>query len=522
MEYQKVLNNIVPREYQKEIAKVCSEKNTLVILPTGLGKTLIALMVAIERITKHPLQKVLILAPTRPLAEQQKKSFEEKLPELWADIQLFTGQVKAQKRKKIWDTASIIFSTPQCIANDLKNGLYNLREVSLLVEDEAHRCVKKYDYAYIAKRYNKEAKNPRAIGLTASPGSDMERIREIAINLNAKDIQIRTRSSPDVKPYLQSLEFEKHQLDLPKEIENLKFMLKTIYDDYITYLKQKNFLFGPDNKISLINLQNRLGLQISKNIHSPESYIAMSKAAQAIKISHAIELLETQSLESFSKYLENLQSQADKKQSRGIVSLAKNPYFQKCRTLTYAHLQEGLEHPKIKQIIKIIRNERDKNPKTKIIIFTQFRETANILSRNLNKLSNITSTVFVGQAKKNGTGLSQKEQKQMIDEFKERKTNVLIATCIAEEGLDIPEVNSVIFYEPISSAIRSIQRRGRTARLSKGKLIMLITMKTKDEYAYYTSRAREKKMQSQIEKIKEELKTKGTLEDKKLIQKKII
>ncbi|MDA3836567.1 MAG: hypothetical protein PF542_03005, partial [Nanoarchaeota archaeon] len=73
--------------------------------------------------------------------------------------------------------------------------------------------------------------------------------------------------------------------------------------------------------------------------------------------------------------------------------------------------------------------------------------------------------------------------------------------------------NSVIFYEPVSSAIRSIQRRGRTARLTKGKLIMLITMGTKDEFSHYASRSREKKMAREIEKVQDELRRKGTLKD---------
>ena len=83
--------------------------------------------------------------------------------------------------------------------------------------------------------------------------------------------------------------------------------------------------------------------------------------------------------------------------------------------------------------------------------------------------------------------------------------------------MDIPEVGSVIFYEPVSSAIRSIQRRGRTARLSKGKLIILITKGTKDEFAYYTSRAREKKMEKSIKEIKEEL-NKNYSKEKKVSQ----
>lgn len=517
----KELQGITPRKYQEDIVKTCIDKNTLVVLPTGLGKTLIALMLAIDRIKKFPLEKVVILAPTKPLAEQHKDSFLEKLPEGWADIELFTGSVKAEKRKKIWETANIIFSTPQCVANDLKNSLYTLQDVSLLIEDEAHRCVKNYDYAYIAKRYNKESKNPRCIGLTASPGSDSEKIKEIGRNLSIQEIELRTRDSPDIIEHLKELEFEKHEITFPKEFIELREILKDIYRTYTDELRRRQFLFGDDNKISLIMLQNQMADQVKRNAHSPETFIGMMLCALAVKVSHGIELLETQTLKSFTNYLKELDEQGRMKKSKGSTRLANNPQFQKALSHAHAHLFKGMEHPKLLETIKIIRNEKNKNPNNKTIIFTQFRDTANILAENLNKLSGINAKVFVGQAKKNGIGLSQKEQKAMIDEFRENHANVLVATCIAEEGLDIPEVNSVIFYEPISSAIRSIQRRGRTARLSKGKLIMLITMGTKDEYAHYASRARERRMETQIEKIKDELRRKGTLNENKLIQKKL-
>src|SRR6056297_247617 len=138
----KFLQGIEPREYQTKIFESCKENNCLVVLPTGLGKTLVALMLTIHRSLKYPGEKIVFLAPTRPLAEQHLEFFRKHLPELFGDMQLFTGQVKAEKRKKIWQTADIIFSTPQCVANDLRKGMYDLNEVSLLIEDEAHRCVK--------------------------------------------------------------------------------------------------------------------------------------------------------------------------------------------------------------------------------------------------------------------------------------------------------------------------------------------------------------------------------------------
>jgi len=166
------LEKIKPRKYQQEIFETCKEKNCLVVLPTGLGKTLIALMLTIERMKLFPGEKVLFLAPTKPLAEQHLKYFKRNLPELFGEMQLFTGSVNTEKRKKIWQTADIIFSTPQCIANDLKKRMYSLKDVCLLIEDEAHRCIKNYDYRYIAEEYKNQSNHPRIIGLTASPGSE--------------------------------------------------------------------------------------------------------------------------------------------------------------------------------------------------------------------------------------------------------------------------------------------------------------------------------------------------------------
>ena len=99
---------------------------------------------------------------------------------------------------------------------------------------------------------------------------------------------------------------------------------------------------------------------------------------------------------------------------------------------------------------------------------------------------------FVGQAAKEGDkGLTQKQQLSIINDFKAGKFNVLIATSVAEEGLDIPSTDLVVFYEPIPSEIRAIQRRGRTGRKMAGKVIILITKGTPDEGYYWASKRKE-------------------------------
>lgn len=503
----KFLKNIQPREYQKAIFETCTKKNCLVVLPTGIGKTLIALMLSIARLEQHPKEKVLFLAPTKPLAEQHKNYFDKHLPELFASMELFTGEVTPAKRKKIWQVSDIIFSTPQCIANDVKKGLYNLTEVCLLIEDEAHRCINNYDYNFISAKYQSQAKNQRIIGLTASPGSDASRIKQICKNLSIEAVELRERESEDVKPYLQKLEFEKILVNFPSELEEIRQVLKRLFEGYVIELKKRNVLFGPITKTNLIALQKNIIASLARGNKNFNYMLAASACAQAIKLQHALELLETQTLLSFNKYLKNLSEQASKEKSKGVKKLVAKPEFNFVFMKSNELLTKNFEHPKTQILFDIIK--KSQTQKTKTIVFTQFRETATLLCKNLNSLKEIKAKIFVGQTKRAGSGLSQKEQKAILKDFEIGEINCLVATSIGEEGLDIPEVNSVIFYEPIPSAIRAIQRAGRTARLMKGKLIILVTKGTRDESFYYVARAKEKRMHKAIDHIKDALSKKN-------------
>ncbi|HKZ33867.1 MAG TPA: DEAD/DEAH box helicase [Candidatus Nanoarchaeia archaeon] len=511
------LEKITPREYQQKIFESCVRKNCLVVLPTGLGKTLIALMLAVERMKKFPGEKVVFLAPTKPLAEQHLSYFTGNLPELFGSLELFTGAVDSKKRQEIWETADIVFSTPQCVANDISKGLYNLEEVCLLIEDEAHRCFRNYSYNYVAKRYMETAKHPRILGLTASPGSEASKIKEICRNLSIEEVELRTRESPDVAPYLQELKFEKVILELPKKFQEIREALLRLFHSYVDELRNRKVFFGMASKTELIKLQKKIMFSISRGNKNYNTLLAASACAQAVKLQHALELLETQTLHGFSKYLKELMSQAAKKQTKGVVRLVSKPEFAFAFAASEELLAKGQEHPKIESLRKIVKKEFRENEKAKMIVFSQFRETARILCKTLNSIKGIKARIFIGQARKivdpgkgketsEISGLSQKEQKKIIQEFSNREINVLCATSIGEEGLDIPEVNVVVFYEPVASAIRAIQRAGRTARLMGGKLIMLITRKTRDEAYFYASRAKEKRMHSAISSIKENLK----------------
>jgi Fanconi anemia group M protein len=479
------------RKYQQNILAVAKEKNTLVILPTGLGKTLIAFYLIDHRL-KFFGGKALFLAPTKPLVHQHYTNFTKIFSYPAA---MLTGSIKSEKRKDIWEKAKVIFATPQTIANDIKNGLIALNGVSCIVFDEAHRCLKNYDYVFIAKNY----KDGRILGLTASPGETKEKIDEICKNLNIEKIEIRTRESKDVKPYIKKARLSFVKVKLDEEFLLLREMINKLYSQYIEKLMEIGLLNKKNpSKRELIELNKILANEKSKNFH------ALINLAILLKVQHAMELLETQSIKALYLYLKDLYEKAKDKKNRATRELVRNLDFEKIFLKVLEFYNRQKEHPKLEKLREILEQKLKNNKEFKAIVFTQYRDNVLKIKEYLESFS-INCQVFVGQAKKRNFGLNQKKQKEILEEFRYGLINVLISTSVGEEGLDIPEVDAVIFYEPIPSAIRKIQRAGRTARTKEGEIVILIAEKTRDEAYYWASFHKEKKMYRLIEKIDKEL-----------------
>jgi Fanconi anemia group M protein len=297
-------------------------------------------------------------------------------------------------------------------------------------------------------------------------------------------------------------------VEYPVELIEIKGLLVDLYNEKMDELKHRGITYSIPNKIILLALQKRLmnELRSSKDGNKMQG---VSLTSQALKISHAIELIETQTISSFIEYLRSLYKQSSEKKSSGVQKVTKDPRFTKAFTLATSL---NIEHPKIYALENEIKEKIKENKNAKIIIFAQFRETVKKIKEVLNKINGIKSEIFVGQSQKKNskgetTGLKQSQQKEMIEKFKNGEINVLIATSIGEEGLDIPEVSMVLFYEPVPSAIRKIQRAGRTARLTPGTLKILITKNTRDEIYHYSSSNKEKRMYKAIDNIKKDFKT---------------
>jgi Fanconi anemia group M protein len=479
----------------------------MVVLPTGMGKTGIALLLAAKRLVQYPKSKIVILAPTKPLLDQHLDTFSKHLD---FDENLFTtfsGSTGPEKRKELWESKQIFFSTPQTIENDLISGRINLRDVSLLCVDECHRATGDYSYVFIAKQYNKQAKNQRILALTASPGSDMEKINEVTTNLHIEQVEIRTETDPDVKPYVQEVEKDYIYVDLPAELQVVHNCLKHSFKSKLTEIKNLGYINSVQNrtKTDILRLQGVLHGQIAQGDKSFEILKSVSFAAEALKVEHAVELLETQGLTPLLLYMEDVYKQAKTSKTKAVRNLANDPNFRAAYIKVKEYIPQT-EHPKLAKLKKILEEEIKNDPKVRIIVFSHFRDMGDKIEEQIRKINGIRTTVFVGQAQKKGfKGMTQKQQIETLDKFRNDEYNVLIMTSVGEEGLDIPQVDLVIFYEPIPSAIRTVQRRGRTGRLEKGRVIILMTKGTRDEGYRWSAHHKEKRMLRNMKKLRTEI-----------------
>ncbi len=504
-----MIKNFEPRLYQQTIFATASAKNTLVVLPTGMGKTNIFLMLAAQRLGQYPNSKVLFIGPTKPLIEQYIKVFKEHFDIEEKEMAEFTGMVSPQKRAELWKSSRIIFSTPQGLENDIITGRINLEEACLLGVDEAHRAVGSYSYVFIARQFMKLSRFPRIIALTASPGSDMEKIQEVCRNLFIEDIEVRTDDDPDVLPYVQEVQIDLVKVELPKIFTDIQKLLLLFLNERFEKLKKSGILKRADlkfvTKSELLLLQAELRSRIAKGDKDFTVWNAISMIAEAMKVYHAVELLETQGINSLHKYFERLLSESRALKTKAIISIMNDSNFKSAMIKAGILYDEKVEHPKLIELQKIVQNEITGNKSLKMIVFNHYRDNALDIIEKLNRILGIKAKLFVGQQKKGDTGLSQKEQKQVLEDFRNGLFNVLVATSIGEEGLDIPKVDLVIFYEPIPSAIRSIQRRGRTGRQEKGRVIILMAKNTRDEGYRWAAHHKEKKMYRNLSSLRKKL-----------------
>ena len=487
------------RRYQRTLADQALDDHTLVCLPTGLGKTTVSLLVTAERIG-DAAWKSLLLAPTKPLVQQHAEFYREALQVPDDEIVVFTGDVRPAKRADLWKDARVVIATPQVVENDLVGNRISLSSVTHCTFDECHRATGDYAYNYIAERYHEDADDPLVTAMSASPGGDEEEILTVCENLGLREVAVMTEDDADVAKYTHDTDVDWKRIQLPETVIEIRDGINDVVKERLTKLKELGVTSTTQPDVSEREIQKIQG-QLSELMDNDQSegYSGMSLLAEIRKLRTAVTYAETQSVEALRRYFER---QKEAARSSG-ASKADQRLVSDPKVMEAMRKAENFTdlHPKFRQTRMLLAETLGIENGERVIVFTESRDTAETLTDFLG--DHFETQKFVGQSDTDGSdGMTQKEQQETLDRFRAGEFEVLVSTSVAEEGLDVPEVDLVLFYEPVPTAIRSIQRKGRTGRQTEGNVVVLLAEDTRDEAYFWKSRQDEKRMEDELRTLK--------------------
>lgn len=484
------------RQYQAELAAKCSTENTLVVIPTGLGKTAIALLVVANHLQTNPNGRCLVLAPTRVLVHQHHAFLADRLTLPPDSLGFVTGEDLLGARRDIW-SKHIVCATPQVAEADVERGHLSVNELTLVIFDEAHRAVGNYPYCTLGALLVRSPRSPRVIGMTASLPNEEAKVKEILRALAITKIEARDEKSVDVKPYVQRTSVEWIRVKLPPVLLKIQENLRSAITRRIRQLETAGLVKA--NRWGTVNLRTLLEL---RGRAQTSNFEIRTTLISTIRLQHALNMLETQGVNSFLRFLDKLYVRG---RSRAIRSLQEDPQVQEAYETAKGALVVGVEHPKLLELEKILRSLRSGE---KAIVFASYRNSVETICQQLTARGFRVGSL-IGKSGQNG--LTQTQQVQTLADLKQGAFDVLVATQVGEEGLDVAECNLVVFYDNVPSAIRFVQRRGRTGRRAPGRVAVLVTQGTRDEAYYWVSRRKLGETQKIVEKLEQKEK-KGPLD----------
>lgn len=487
------------RAYQLKALNSILNSSTLLVLPTAMGKTPIEFMAIAEKLLQFPAKKALLIAPTNPLLAQHfsdAKKFLNIQPE---NIVMINGGIHWKKREEIVKNAKLILATPQVIRNDVKRGSLSLSEYCLLVIDEAHHASGKHAMAEVADQYLESANSGLLLGATASPGSTEKAIINLTNRLDSKSIFSMQRSNPLIKPYSIELESKVINLDLPIKIEEMIEPLKKWLDGMVETLQRTGVYLqkGIITRTGLNDAMKRANYLIERK--SQHGWNSIKIIVDAIRVLQLINLISTQGIISTRNYMRRTESQFQKGEKK-LSRFVQKKEFIDLKNEIY-NMKEI--HNKMDKVKELVKEQIDLSPNSRIIVFASLRDSVRSISISLNGINGVNAIPFVGQSSREGDdGMTQKQQISTLNKFREGELNVLVATSVGEEGLDIPSADRVVFYEPVASEIRTIQRRGRTGRHKDGHVYILVSKNTRDEGIRHAAVAKEIRMHRILNRVK--------------------
>ncbi|KRY29403.1 Fanconi anemia group M protein, partial [Trichinella spiralis] len=511
-------SNVPLRQYQFEIAAKALYYNTLVTLPTGLGKTLIAAVVMYNFYRWYPSGKIVFMAPTKPLVAQQVEACYKIMGVPNEAVAEMTGCKNPASRKLEWETKRMFFLTPQVFLNDLSRLACPVTDVKCLVVDEAHRATGNHAYCQVINEMIKYGSHFRVLALSATPGSDLKMVQQVIQNLLIAHLEIRSEDSAELQQYT-------HSRAIKKIVVPFEPVLVTVAEKYINVLQTYFDRLSQERVLTFRKLENYSKWQIlqerdkyraNTNANSRDRSRIESLFHGAISLYHGYELMTMHGFKSLFNYLtdkvigdqatprlrqqlscncefldayQTLRQTFDSNEQilKATQSKFANTDFNYSEEEWNNRVLETLQlaktsHPKMVKLIEILLDHFQKNKEkqlsTRVIVFSSYRDSVSEITEMLNNLRPLIKAMkFVGQSYGRSTskGISQKKQLEVVKEFQRGCYNTLVSTCVGEEGLDIGEVDLIVCYDSPTSPIRLVQRMGRTARKREGEILILVT-----------------------------------------------
>ena len=491
-------DGVEARAYQIRALKNALSSSCLMVMPTGFGKTAVEWMVMAEFLRQHD-KKIILIAPTTGLVAQQQRMARDMINIDPEHILRYTGETAPEKRHEIWRKGRILMATPQVIRNDATNRRISLDDVSLIIFDEAHHATGNHAYAQVGDLYLSQNPSGSTLAATASPGSSKGAILEVAKRLGIDRLDVSIKDEALLKPYAVTLHNDVIYVDLPESLKTLIFPLQEHQSLEVESIQRMGFMGSVKNLTSRIITEAQQSISRAIGRRDKRGYNAARKVSDIRRMHMLLDLLKTQGVKAGLAFLDKAESEGrsgDRGTNRFLAQPVIHNFRNDARNL-------GELHPKAEIVNKMVKQKISENPNSRIIIFTEYRYTVNNLTELLSNIEGVKVSQFIGQSSSGKQkGMTQKEQLARLEEFRSGKVNVLVATSVGEEGLDVPAAELVLLYEPVPSAIRSIQRRGRTARQTSGTVKTLVANETRDQFVSHAAKAREKKMYNNLADIK--------------------
>ena len=490
-------NGVEARGYQIRALKNALTSSCLMVMPTGFGKTAVQWMLMAETLRLSD-KKIILIAPTTGLVEQQQRMAREMVNIDPETIVRYTGETPPNKRRSLWEKGKILMATSQVIRNDAINGVITLEDVALLIFDEAHHATGNHPYAQVGDLFLNANPEGYTLGATASPGTTKASILEVAKRLGIDRLDISKRDEAMLKPYAVELQNDIVPVELPETLKSLIYPLQEYQATEVETLQRMGFMAPVKNLTSKIITDAQQSVSRAISRRDARGYNAARKVSDVRRMHMLLDLLKTQGVMPATFFLDKAEDEG-RTGGRGANRFIAKPVIHNFRKAAEAI---GEIHPKVGQVIDMITDRLKHNPNSRILIFPEYRYTVQNLNQLLKNIDGVKVAPFIGQATSGKQkGMTQKEQLARLEQFRSGEVNVLVATSVGEEGLDVPSADLVLMYEPVPSAIRAIQRRGRTARQSSGTVKTLIARNTRDEFVNIAAKARERRMYKNLEEI---------------------